>query len=198
LSYFEEKRAIESLGTYDRLTLAAYRSLCAKGAPRAIPTMCVLTIKLDEMMNPNRAKSRIVVLGNHEDRVWSKSDKYAPVLCPDTMRLLLSMAVEQRRVLKQGNCKNAFCQGILPPDEITIVKPPIGDPEAAKDEYWLLKRTLYGLRRSPWHWYTKIKSVLQSMGLCQNEYDPCLFTGCVIDPSNRMDTPLASPIALGL
>jgi hypothetical protein len=42
------------------------------------------------------------------------------------MRLMVSLAVEQRRTLKQGDCKNAFCQGILPDDEITIVKPPIG------------------------------------------------------------------------
>jgi hypothetical protein len=111
--------------------------------------MCNLTIKPDEMMNPHGANSRIVVLGNHEDRIWTKSEKYAPVLRPDTMRLLLSMAAKQHQVLKQGDCKNAFCQGILPPDKITIVEPHIGDPELAKDEYWLLKRTLYGLRRSP-------------------------------------------------
>jgi hypothetical protein len=111
--------------------------------------MCVLTFKPDEMMNPHWAKSCIVVLGNHEDQIWTKSEKYAPVFRPDTMRLLLSMAVKQRRVLKQGDCKNAFGQGILPSDKITIVKPPIGDPESTKDEYWLLKRTLYGLWHSP-------------------------------------------------
>ena len=97
--------------------------------------MCVLTIKPDEMLQPHRAKYRIVVLGNHEDRIWTKSDKYAPVLGPDTLWLLISMAVQKRCTLKQGDCKNAFCQGILPPDKITIVKPPIGDPDAKKDEY---------------------------------------------------------------
>jgi hypothetical protein len=49
------------------------------------------------------------------------------------------MAVEQQRTLQQGNCKNAFCQRILPLDEITIVKPPIVDPDTKKDEYWLMK-----------------------------------------------------------
>jgi hypothetical protein len=107
--------------------------------------MCVLTIKPDEMLIPHWTKSRIVVLGNYEDQSWSKSDKYAPVFCPDTLRLIISMAIKQRKVLQQGDCKNAFCQGILPPDKIRIVKPPIGDQDANKDEYWLLKRTLYGL-----------------------------------------------------
>ena len=159
-SFLEEKRGIQSLDTYKKITLGEYRALREKGAPRAIPTMCILTIKKDEQLRPLRAKSRIVVLGNHEDRVWSKSDKYAPVLCQDSLRFLTSMAVNARRPLRQGDCKNAFCQGILPPDETTIVRPPSGNPEAEPGEYWLLKRTLYGLRRSPRHWYDKINAIL--------------------------------------
>jgi hypothetical protein len=148
------------MDTYNKINLAQYKALWEKGALRMIPTMCVLTIKPDEMLSPHRAKSRIVVLGFHEDRLWFKSDKYAPVLHPNTLRLIVSMAIEQRKVLQQGDCKNVFWQGILPPDKITIAKPPIGNPDAKTDEYWLLKRTLYGLWRSPRHWYNKIKSVL--------------------------------------
>ncbi len=150
------------------------------------------------MLNPLCAKSCIVVLGNHEDRVWSKPEKYAPVLWPDTLRLLVSMAVERRCTLKQGDCKNAFCQGVLPADEITIVKPPIGNPDAKKDEYWLLKRTLYGLRRSPRHWYNKIKGILNSLGLKDNASDPCLFTGNLVNPSNPVGEPSTAPLTLGI
>jgi hypothetical protein len=134
-----KKDGIESLDTYIKITVAEYSTVCEKGAPHAIPTMCVLTIKKDEMMNPLRAKSCIVVLGNHEDRVWTKHKKYAPVLRPDSMHLMVSLATEHRCTLKQGNCKNACCQGILPDDEITIIKPPIGEPDATKNKYWLLK-----------------------------------------------------------
>jgi len=145
-SYYEEKRGIEELDTFQRITLAEYRNLRENGAPRATPTMCVLTIKKDENLCPLRAKSQIVVLGNHEERFWKKSEKFAPVLQQDSLWFLTSMSVASRRPLRQGDCKNAFCQGILPVDETTIVRPPIGDPDAAPDEYWLLKRTLYGLR----------------------------------------------------
>ena len=72
-SYFEEKDSIEGLGTFQKLTLGQYRALREKGAPRAIPTMCVLTIKRDENMTPDRAKLRIIFLGNLEGRVWEKS-----------------------------------------------------------------------------------------------------------------------------
>ncbi len=145
-SFCKEKSGIQSQNTYIKINLAKYPALCAKGAPHAIPTMCVLSIKKDEMLNLLRAKSRIVALGNHEDRVWTKSKNYAPVLCPNTMRLMVSMAVERQCTLKQDNCKNAFCQGILPGNKITIVEPPIGNPNAKKDKYWLLKRTFYGPR----------------------------------------------------
>ncbi len=42
--------------------------------------MCVLSIKKDKIFNPLCAKSCIVVLGNNEDHIWSKPEKYAPVL----------------------------------------------------------------------------------------------------------------------
>ncbi len=122
--------------------------------------MCVLMIKPDKMMHPHCAKAQIVVLGNHNDWIGTKSKKYTPVLHPDTLGLILSMAVKRRRLLIQGDCKNAFCQGILSTEEITIVKPPISFPDATKDKYWLLKCTLYNLRRSPKHWYDKIRKIL--------------------------------------
>ena len=64
-SYYEEKGSIEQLGTIQKLTLGKYRVLWEKGVPRAISTMCVLTIKRDENLLPLRAKPHIVVLGNH-------------------------------------------------------------------------------------------------------------------------------------
>ena len=108
------------------------------------------------------------------------------------------MAIEQQRTLKQGNCKISFCQGILPPEEITIVKPPIGDPDAKKDEYWLLKHNLYGLCRTPKHWYDKIRKILNSIGLQQTAYDPCLFSNHITDPSDLLKLPTSSPLALGI
>ncbi len=56
-SFREEKSGIKSQNTYIKINLAEYRALCAKGTPRAIPTMCVLSIKKDKMLNPLRAKS---------------------------------------------------------------------------------------------------------------------------------------------
>jgi hypothetical protein len=79
-SYHEEKGGIDEMGTFRKITLGEYRALREKGAPKAIPTMCVLTIKKDEHLMPLRAKSCVVVLGNRDGRDWSKSERFAPVL----------------------------------------------------------------------------------------------------------------------
>ncbi len=122
-SYYEEKWGIESLGTLKKITLGEYWAFCENGAPKAIPTMCALTIKKDENLLPLWAESRIIVFGNHDDRVWSKSNCFAPVLCQDTLCFLVSLTVEKRHPLCQGYCKNTFCQGILPVDEILSYAP---------------------------------------------------------------------------
>ena len=57
---------------------------------------------------------------------------------------------------------------------------------------------LFGLRRSPRHWYVKIKAILEKLGLRQNAYDPCLFSGNIVDPSNPADSPSSEPLTLGL
>jgi hypothetical protein len=105
--------------------------------------MCVLIIKKDENLLSLCTKSRIVILGNHKDRVWSTSDRFAPVLCQDSLCFLVSLAVEKGHPLRQGVCKNAFCQGTLLDDEITILHPPSGDPEADPQECWLLQQTWF-------------------------------------------------------
>jgi hypothetical protein len=197
-SYYEEKGGIESLGTFKLLTLGEYQALWDKGAPKAILTMCVLTIKKDEQLLPLRAKSWIVVLGNRESRDWSKSDRFAPVLCFDSLHFLVSLAVQHRHGLNQGDCKNVFCQSILSPEEVTIVCPPSGGPDAAKDEYWLLQKTLYGLQHSPWHWYEKLDSISHSINLVPNSHDPCFYTSFVRDPQNHSATQSSVSLSIGL
>jgi hypothetical protein len=160
--------------------------------------MCVLTIEKDKNLLPLCAKSRIVALGNLEERIWSKSDRFAPVLRQDSLRFLTSLAVEKRCPLQQGDCKNAFCHGILPPKETMNVRPPSGVPDADPQECWLLLKTLYGLRRSPRHWYDKINAILISIALKPSLEDPCLYSGFIQDPPDPSSAKSTSPLTLGL
>ena len=177
-SYNEEYDGLNSLNVFTEINAEQYKEYLNKYGEKAqfIPTMNLFSIKPDMDGDPNRAKSRIVALGNLERRVWSREDKYAPVLSSTASRLLVSMAVEDGRRLKQADCKNAFCNGILPDDEICIVKPPAGCPRSAPGTFWKLNKTLYGLTRSAHHWYTKISNHLKDdMGFSAMAQDKCVY-----------------------
>ena len=113
-SYDEEYDSLDNLGVFTEITTEHYKEYLVKYGEKArfIPTMKLFSIKPDMDGDPNRAKSRFVALGNLEQRIWSREDKYAPVLSSIAARLLTSMAVDDGRRLKQEDCKNAFCNGI--------------------------------------------------------------------------------------
>ncbi len=79
-----------------------------------------------------------------------------------------------------------------------IVRPPYGDPDTDPQEYWLLRKMLYGLHQSPRHRYDKINAILISIGLKPSLEDPCLFSGFIWDPSYPSLANSTSPLTLGL
>ena len=95
---------------------------------QAIPSMGVLTIKTDGHRNPDHAKSHVIVLGNHKTMPWSKSDCFAPVVSALVIHLMATLTIRNCTVLKQGDCKKAFCHPVLPENEIRIVRPPPNCP----------------------------------------------------------------------
>ena len=152
-AYDEEYNGLQGLEVFTEITTAEYLEHVRKhgDAAQAIPTMNVFTVKPNMNGDPTQAKSRIVALGNLEKQIWSREDQYAPVLSAPAARLLTSMIVGDSRRLKQGDRKNAFCNGILPDDAICIVKPPTGCPRSKPGTYLKLNKTLYGLCRSAYH-----------------------------------------------
>ena len=114
--------------------------------------MAFLVIKYDGDYNTHRAKSHIVVLDNHEDRTFNNYQPFAPVLSYYSLRTRTSKAIEKMRILQQGDFKNTFYNALPPEVEITIVFPPLGNSDSSPDDFWLLRKSLYGLRQLPQHW----------------------------------------------
>jgi hypothetical protein len=179
-SYKEEYDGLTSNDTFDIISEEEYFKLCKQHGIKAIPSMCTFTIKCINGI-PTRTKSRIVILGNFDPRPWSKSDCFSPVVSIPMVRLLTAIAVHNKRTVKQGDCKFAFIQASLPPDKLTIVKPPIGYPFSGVCSYWRLKKSLYSLRRAPRHWYKLFSDILQSpeISLKPTKHDPCIFHGTI-------------------
>lgn len=174
-SYEEEYNGLISRDTFTIIDESEYKALHDKTRKQAIPSMGVLTIKTDRNGDPVRAKSCIVVLGNHDNMLWTKTNCFAPVVSAPVIRLMAALAVRNKMVLKQGNCKNAFCHTVLPDDE--VVCPPANCPISKPNTYWCLNKTLYGLCRSPQHWFHTLLKYFKEISLHPTSHDSCLFLG---------------------
>ena len=141
-------------------------------------------MKNDKDGKPLRAKSCIVVLGNSKECLYQKLQRYALVVKYTSLCLLTTKSVGDKRILQQINYKNAFCNTNLTDDEVTVIRPLIGDPDFQDDEYLFLKKTLYGLRQPPNHWYNIINGILLRIGLNTYLHDPCLLSGVLTNPSS--------------
>ena len=179
-SYKEEYDGLVKLDTWDFVTEEEYEKL-KPIVGKALPSMAISTIKRDGDGKPVRAKYRIVALGNLDPHNWDKSECFAPVLSQPELRLLTAIATQAKRKLKSADVSQAFCQSYLPENEQYFVRPPHGCKLTPKGMYWRLKKTLYGLKRSPRHWYEKCRSILLSIGFKQCPNAPCLFVGNLIE-----------------
>jgi hypothetical protein len=177
-AYDEEYDGLGSLPTWEIISEDQYH-LLSKGK-KALPTMAIATIKYDAHNRPKRAKYGLVVLGNMDYHVWSKEGTAAPVMSQLELRLLTSLAVYNKRVLKNCDVKQAFIQSSLPPDEEYFLRPPAGCPRSKPGQYWRLLRSLYGLKRAPKLWFEMLSSHLKGIGLECSALSPCLFTGVLI------------------
>ena len=189
-SYREEYFGLHNdTQTWEYITEDEYQNL-KKILGRPLPTMAISKIKRDSQGCPIRAKYRIVVLGNLDPHNWSKTDCFAPVLSAMELRLLLAIATNMRVIPKQCDAVQAFCQTTLPPEERYVCTPPKGCPFTPPHTYLLLKKTLYGLKRSPRHWYETAKKALMTINLQPCPNAPCIFSGTII--------PGKPPIYVGL
>ena len=130
LPTLEEKGKIMLTKT-ERISKKDYLALKHSGyIPKAIPSMWVLVVKPDQDGHPHRAKSCIVVLGNHEDRYWEKSKSYAPVLKYDSLWLLTATAVRKSACFVREIAKMLFAMPNSPTTKSQLLRPPVGDPAA--------------------------------------------------------------------
>ena len=97
--------------------------------------MCVLVVENDKYIKPLHSKSSIIILGKFEEQLYQKSQHYATVLKYSSICLINAKSVGDKRILQKRDCKNVFCNTKLPYDEVTVIRPPIGDPDFQADKY---------------------------------------------------------------
>jgi hypothetical protein len=179
-AYKHEYDGLTDIDTWEVITEEEYNNM-KHILGNLLPTMAISVIKHDGEGNPVHAKYRIVALGNLDPHDWSKNDCFAPVLSQMELRFLTALAVKNKCIPKTGDVTQAFCQSYLPEGEDYVCRPPPGCPLTPPKTYWKLKKTLYGLKRSPRHFYELAKKTLLSVGLKQHPYSPCIFYGTLTE-----------------
>ena len=132
-------------------------------------------------------KARFCARGDQQLEGIDFFETYAPVVQWTTIRLMFILEILLGLKSKQGDVTCAFLHADLEPGENVYVDMPLGFAQYSKDgtkKCLKLKKTLYGLRQSPRAFWKYITQKLETCGLEQSKFDPCLFVGekviCVV------------------
>ncbi|RVW26564.1 Retrovirus-related Pol polyprotein from transposon RE2 [Vitis vinifera] len=165
-SMHEEIRALEENGTWTLEPLP-------KGK-RALGSQWVYRTKYFSNGDIERLKSRLVVLGNHQEAGIDYHETFSPVAKMTTVRAFLAIAASKNWELHQMDVHNAFLHGDL--EEEVYMKLPPGFESSDPNLVCRLRKSLYGLKQAPRCWFAKLVTALKGYGFLQSYSNYSLFT----------------------
>lgn len=99
-----------------------------------------------------------------------------------SVRILLSIVVQEDLELEQLDVKTAFLHGEL--QEKIYMTPPEGyESQFKKNEVCLLKKSLYGLKQAPRQWNENLGNYMTEIGFARGSYDNCAYVKVLHDGS---------------
>ncbi|KAL2329865.1 hypothetical protein Fmac_017446 [Flemingia macrophylla] len=122
----------------------------------------------------DRLKARLVAKWYTQIYGLDYGDTFSPVAKIPTIRLFLAMAAIRHWPLHQLDIKNAFLHGELE-EEIYMEQPPGFVAQGESGLVCKLRRSLYGLKKSPRAWFGKFSHVLGEFGMIRSESDHSVF-----------------------
>jgi len=128
----------------------------------------------------DRHKAHLVAQGFTQKFGVDYKETFAPVAKMTTVRVLLSVVINQGWPLFQMDVSNAFLHGDL--EEEVFMKLPPGHPHSGNSMLVCkLHKSIYGLKQSSRAWHTKLSIALESLGFTRSCADSSLFIKIVFD-----------------
>lgn len=122
----------------------------------------------------NKYKARLVVKGFLQTPGTDFKETFSLVVKAATIRIVLTLAVNNGWMLRQVDINNAFLNG--DPTENVHMPQPKGFKDKNKSDYVCkLRKALYDLRQAPTVWFDKLKGALSSWGFENSKCDTSLF-----------------------
>ncbi|TYK25905.1 Cysteine-rich RLK (receptor-like protein kinase) 8 [Cucumis melo var. makuwa] len=122
----------------------------------------------------DRHKARLVAKGFSQTYGVDYSETFSPVAKLNTVKVLLSVAVNKDWPLYQLDVKNAFSNGDLV--EEVYMSPLLGFEAQFSQQVCKLQKSLYGLKQSPRAWFDRFTTFVKSQGYSQGHSYHTLFT----------------------
>ncbi|CAN1180130.1 Copia protein, partial [Linum perenne] len=137
----------------------------------------VFTIKCKADGSVERYKARLVAKGFTQTHGVDYTETFAPVAKMNSVRILLSVAVNLDWPLYQLDVKNAFLNGTLD-EEVYMSLPPGFEKqlgEGSSNGVCYLQKSLYGLKQSPRAWFERFGKAIARFGYTQSQTDHTMF-----------------------
>ncbi|KAG8497290.1 hypothetical protein CXB51_008531 [Gossypium anomalum] len=160
----EEITALEDNGTWEISKLPTGK--------KTVGCKWIFTTKFKPDGSIDRYKARLVARGFTQTYGLDYEETFAPVAKLNTIRVLLSIAVNLEWPLIQLDVKNAFLNGELN-EEVHMDFPP--GFEGSKGQACKLKKSLYGLKQSPRAGFNRFAKAMTSRHYTQGQADHTLF-----------------------
>ncbi|MBE2321323.1 hypothetical protein DVA67_035740, partial [Solirubrobacter sp. CPCC 204708] len=162
----EEIESIEKNKTWELTTLPKGR--------KTIGVKWVYKTKRNAQGEVQRYKARLVAKGYKQKEGIDYGEVFAPVARLETIRLMTSIAAQQKWKIYQLDVKSAFLNGFL--DEEIYVEQPVGYvKEGREDKVYRLRKALYGLKQAPRAWNTRIDDYFKKNGFEKCPYEHALY-----------------------
>ena len=162
----EEMAALEKNATWELVHLP-------KGK-KTVGCRWVFAIKHKADGTVERYKARLVAKGYTQSYGVDYQETFAPVAKLNTVRVLLSLAINRDWPLLQFDVKNAFLHGDLA-EEVYMDPPPGIAKYSDATMVCKLKKALYGLKQSPRAWFGRFTKSMKNFGYKQSNSDHTLF-----------------------
>ncbi|KAJ4723526.1 Retrovirus-related Pol polyprotein from transposon TNT 1-94 [Melia azedarach] len=121
-----------------------------------------------------RYKARLVAKGYSQRAGIDYDEVFAPVARLETIRLIISLAAQNKWKIHQMDVKSAFLNGVL--EEEVYIQQPIGfEVKGQEDKVLKLIKTLYGLKQAPRAWNSRIDKYFQKNGFTKCPYEHALY-----------------------
>ena len=125
-------------------------------------------------------KARLVAQGYTQKLGINYDETFAPVVRFESVRSILSLAVNNNFKLHQMDVSCAFLNGELN-EEIYLSQPPNFVVKGKENYYLKLNKSLYGLKQSPRCWNSALDNFLKDIGFIRSSSDSCIYVRAIDD-----------------